>query len=98
MVELPTYKVLIEPGAIMRLPSLVGEIEGVHRVAVVTDSHVAPLYANRLVGALSNAALFTIPAGETAKTRETWATLTDGMLASGYGRDSLIVAVGGGVV
>lgn len=39
----------------------------------------------------------TFPAGEASKTRETWARLTDELLASGYGRDSAIVALGGGV-
>jgi 3-dehydroquinate synthase len=39
-----------------------------------------------------------IPAGETNKTREVWARLTDQMLAGGYGRDSAVIALGGGVV
>lgn len=39
-----------------------------------------------------------IPAGESNKTRETWARLTDQMLAKGYGRDSAVIALGGGVV
>jgi 3-dehydroquinate synthase len=39
-----------------------------------------------------------MPAGESNKTREVWARLTDEMLAKGYGRDSAIIAVGGGVV
>lgn len=43
------------------------------------------------------AAPFTFPAGETSKTRETWARLTDELLAAGHGRDSGIVALGGGV-
>src|SRR4029079_19599477 len=42
--------------------------------------------------------LLTIPAGETNKTRDTWARLTDQMLAKGYGRDSAVIALGGGVV
>ena len=41
---------------------------------------------------------FTIPAGESNKTRETWARLTDQMLAKRYGRDSAVIALGGGVV
>jgi 3-dehydroquinate synthase len=42
--------------------------------------------------------LFLIPAGETNKTRDTWARLTDQMLAKNYGRDSAVIALGGGVV
>jgi 3-dehydroquinate synthase len=39
-----------------------------------------------------------MPAGESNKTRETWARLTDQMLAKRYGRDSAVIALGGGVV
>lgn len=39
-----------------------------------------------------------ISAGESYKTRETWATVTDALLEAGLGRDSTIVALGGGVV
>jgi 3-dehydroquinate synthase len=42
--------------------------------------------------------LLTIPAGETSKTRKSWSRLTDELLDSGFGRDSAIVALGGGVV
>jgi 3-dehydroquinate synthase len=40
----------------------------------------------------------TISAGESHKTRETWATITDALLKAGLGRDSTIIALGGGVV
>jgi 3-dehydroquinate synthase len=40
----------------------------------------------------------TIVAGESSKTRSEWARLTDLMLERGFGRDSVVVAVGGGVV
>ena len=39
----------------------------------------------------------TFPAGEASKTREQWARLTDALLAHGFGRDSGIIALGGGV-
>lgn len=39
-----------------------------------------------------------ISAGESHKTRETWAIVTDALLDAGVGRDSTIVALGGGVV
>jgi 3-dehydroquinate synthase len=37
------------------------------------------------------------PPGEASKTREQWTRLTDALLEQGYGRDSGIVALGGGV-
>jgi 3-dehydroquinate synthase len=57
-------------------------------------------YSARLRSSLgdSRTEVLTIPAGETHKTRDTWARLTDELLAAGFGRDSTIVALGGGVV
>jgi 3-dehydroquinate synthase len=40
----------------------------------------------------------TVPAGESSKTRDQWMRLTDWLLAEGAGRDTAIVALGGGVV
>jgi 3-dehydroquinate synthase len=71
-----------------------------HRYALITDSNVGPIYADKLRGQFkaNTIDVFTIPAGESNKTRETWASLTDQMLASGFGRDSAVIALGGGVV
>ena len=70
------------------------------RAAIITDTNVAPLHAVPLAERLGidTAAILTITAGEGSKTRDEWARLTDSLLARGYGRDSVIVAVGGGVV
>jgi 3-dehydroquinate synthase len=43
------------------------------------------------------ATTFVFDAGESSKTRETWADLTDRMLAAGIGRDGCVIAVGGGI-
>jgi 3-dehydroquinate synthase len=62
---------------------------------------VAPLYAEVAVTALNRkarATVVTFPSGEWNKTRETWASLTDRLVAAGVGRDGAIVALGGGVV
>lgn len=76
------------------------EVAPAHRYAVISDSNVGPLYANQVRDDLGKDAadLLTIPAGESNKTRDTWARLTDQMLAKGYGRDSAVIALGGGVV
>ena len=71
-------------------------------VAVVTNGVVAPLYLERMQRALEQAGgrvvSILIGDGEQAKA---WATLDhviDGLLAARCGRDSVIVALGGGVV
>jgi len=70
------------------------------RLAIISDSTVAPLYAERLAASLGTPApdLLTVPAGEPSKTRDEWARLTDVLLTRGFGRDSAILALGGGVV
>ena len=99
-VVLPTYIVSIAPGALDRIGEIVRVSAAAHRYAIITDDNVGPLYATRVSAALRMpaAATFTLAAGEAHKTRETWARLTDEMLAAGFGRDTTIIAVGGGVV
>jgi 3-dehydroquinate synthase len=88
---------LSNPGVFMRtLPSLR------QRVAVVTDDTVALLYAqhicHHLVVSGIAAELCAFPSGEKSKTRATKELLEDQLFARGFGRDTTIIAVGGGVV
>ena len=52
-------------------------------------AHVAAPIADTFV--------LSFPAGEVHKTRETWARLTDQLIAQRFGRDTMIIAMGGGV-
>ena len=99
-VELPTYRVLIARGALAEVGRIAASTTGAHRYAIVSDESVAPLYAGRVRAALGEGRtrLYTIPSGEEHKTRASWTTLTDSMLADGFGRDTAIIALGGGVV
>jgi len=94
------YDVHVERGALQRLDTLLDDVAGAAAYAVIADDRVAALHGATAIGTLSRRApaeLFTFPAGEANKTRDTWATLTDAMLARGLGRDSCVVALGGGV-
>jgi 3-dehydroquinate synthase len=79
-----------------------GLIGNIKKIAIITDSNVRDLYANKLRDKLITAGFdadtFVFPAGEKSKTRETKAWIEDKMLANGYRRDCCIIAVGGGVV
>ena len=99
-VALPTYRVTIAAGALGRAADVVHEVASAHRYAIITDANVGPLYAAPLRATLgeSRTEVLTIPAGEAHKTRDSWASLTDELLTRGFGRDSTIVALGGGVV
>jgi len=61
---------------------------------------VGPLYDEQVKAQFEKDRLdvLMIPAGESNKTRETWTRLTDQMLAKRYGRDSTVIALGGGVI
>ena len=97
-----SYDILIRRGLLAELPALVQAACPASRYAIITDSHVAKLYGEKLVARCRDAGLqaelFEFPAGEWNKTRETWASLSDRMLARQFGRDCAVVALGGGVV
>ncbi|MFN0064987.1 MAG: 3-dehydroquinate synthase [Chlamydiales bacterium] len=65
-------------------------------IAVVTDKNLASL--GKIVAASLCGTLFLVPPGEEAKSREQKAQLEDALFAALMGRDTLIVALGGGVV
>ncbi len=95
---LGSYPVLVAPGLLGQLEALVAEHLGASRVVLIADAAVyGLLQAGRLGRAPWTGSALTFPPGEASKTRERWAGLTDLLLAQGYGRDSGIVALGGGV-
>ena len=104
VVALPGYEVIVAPGALHDAGAIITRAAPAHHYAVVSDPNVAPLYVERVRASLADAApgatmsLLLVPPGEEHKTRELWAHLTDELLASGAGRDTTIVALGGGVV
>ena len=99
-VELPTYRVLVARGALADVGRIASAATKAHRYAIISDDTVAPLYAARVRSSLGEgrARLYTIRPGEEQKTRATWASLTDSLLADGYARDTTIIALGGGVI
>src|SRR5207253_44461 len=72
------------------------------RCAIISDSHVAPLFANRVKKSLVTVGLrptlITIPAGEKSKTLQQAGAICDQMIAAGLDRQSFVVGLGGGVV
>lgn len=72
-----------------------------HACCLISDDVVAPLHAERIGRFLSaqdtKTRLLTFPSGEASKSRSVWALLTDAMIDARFGRDTVVVAVGGGV-
>ncbi len=104
VVALPGYEVTIAAGALEQAGDVIVRAAPAHHYAIVSDPNVAPLYVERVRAAVAAAApgvamsLLLVPPGEAHKTRELWAHLTDELLATGAGRDTTILALGGGVV
>ncbi|AHG90069.1 3-dehydroquinate synthase [Gemmatirosa kalamazoonensis] len=92
------YPVWVAPGLLADIGALVARVAPAHRYVVITDTAVGPLHGNAVAGMLPDALRLDVPPGESQKTRDSWARLTDAMLSAGCGRDTTVVAVGGGVV
>lgn len=75
---------------------------GAGRCAILTDAHVAPLWAGRVQAALAAAGLanevIILPPGEGAKSFFEFQRVCEAVLAQGLERRDLIIALGGGVV
>lgn len=97
-----SYDILVAPGLVHELDKILKQYCPAAAYALISDSHVAKVYGEDLMQRLSaaghRAELLTFPAGEWNKTRETWASLSDRMLAAHLGRDCAVIALGGGVV
>ena len=95
------YPITITTGALDRLGQIVCDVTPKNRVLAITDRTVDALYGARVADALA----LTDPRGrcvfdirEQTKTRETWAAISDALLERHCGRDTTLVALGGGVV
>jgi shikimate kinase/3-dehydroquinate synthase len=95
------YSVIVQPGGLDDLGSLLREYRLDGPVALVTEKNVAPLYAKRALASLQDSGypvqVLTNPAGESAKTLKTISGLWRIFLKSGLDRHSTVVALGGGV-
>lgn len=93
--------VVVSPGSLARLGPEIAAAAPAFRYAIITDSNVGPLFAERVAASFEDrgsVSILTIPAGETHKNRDSWATLTDQLSSTGHGRDTTIVSLGGGMI
>jgi 3-dehydroquinate synthase len=97
-----SHDVVVERGILRRLHQEMGQVGDFSRIGLVTDDvvrrHVAEPLQIELRGRGMEAVLFSFPAGEKTKSVETVLDLCRRLVASGFDRRSVLVAVGGGVV
>jgi 3-dehydroquinate synthase len=96
--SLSRYEIEIGSGLLKRQSEYLATLGS--RFAIITDDQVASLYGNQLLAALAGleAYLFSFPHGEKSKTRSTKDFLEDQLFEKGLGRDTCVIALGGGVV
>jgi 3-dehydroquinate synthase len=93
-----SYPVYVEPGGLERLSGLVQLHLPRRRVVMLADATVHQLYREERLGKPGwQGETLTIPPGEASKTRAHWGSLTDQLLERQFGRDSGLIALGGGV-
>ena len=95
-----SYPVVVGRGLEGSVAEFLADKHPDRRAAVITDSNVASLAAEGLLSSFGSrpADLVVFPAGEASKTREVKKRVEDELIARGFGRDTVIVALGGGVV
>jgi 3-dehydroquinate synthase len=95
------YPVRIGPGLISDAESWRDAIRGRH-ILIVSDDNVAPLYAERMRGAMEgcgvDSAVLALAAGEAHKNLDAVSKVFDALAGLGATRDACVIALGGGVV
>lgn len=92
------YDIVIGQGVLA--PGFLTEYVPSRRAVVVTNTTVAPLWLNTLIAALGDVdhCIHTLADGEQHKTMDAVLAIIDTALAHGMARDTVFVALGGGVV
>ncbi|MFI3243386.1 MAG: 3-dehydroquinate synthase [Akkermansia sp.] len=97
-----SYDVIVENGALNGLGQHLQAANIKGKIALISDSNVAPLYAERAVASLESAgygvSTHVFTAGEINKSLQTVEQISNEMVAAGHDRKSIVLALGGGVV
>jgi 3-dehydroquinate synthase len=94
-----SYPIHIGAG-LLRDPAVLAAAVPGQDVLLVSNTTVAPLYADRVRSALAGRRLVEVvlPDGEEHKTLETAGRVFDVLVANRFGRDAMVLALGGGVI
>lgn len=94
-----SYPVIVERGALAQLSELVQKYAANHRYAFIVDARAGSLHGQQAQSGFpaDRTIMLTVPSGEKSKSRAEWLRLSDALLEWGAGRDTTIIAMGGGV-
>ena len=90
-----SYPIWVGAGVLERLPAALQGLRGL----VVTDAHVDECHGDKVMGLLGpDWGKIVLPPGESSKSASRWADLLEQIAAAKLDRQSVLVALGGGVV
>lgn len=100
--EADGYSVWIGEGLLAHLAEKIRPFDRGGAIALITDTTVGAIYGPRVADSLRDAdyrvTQISVAAGEASKSLATVARVCDEMIAGGLDRNSLVIALGGGVV
>lgn len=93
-----SYEVHVVPGISAQLDAFLTSLLPGRRIAIITDATIQSRLTHAGLWPALDAPVIIVPDGEVAKSREEWGRVTDQLLAREFGRDSALVALGGGSI
>ena len=97
-----SYDIVLHPGLLATVGDRLSAFTTSPKIGVVTDRHVASRYLHGTLRSLSKAGYdptpIILPPGERTKTLGTIAKILDALVKSKFERQSLLLALGGGVI
>ena len=97
-----SYDIIIEHGLLSTLGALVSQKFGKPKTFIVTDNNISVHWLKQTIESFSAQGIFPkvleVPVGESTKSFTNLEKIIDQLLESKVGRDSLLIALGGGVI
>src|SRR3989338_9009858 len=94
------YKIFVGSSILGKMADFIRQNHSGKKIAVIIGENTNKLHGNKIKSKLNdlNPLFITVPSGESSKSREMKEKIEDKLLDSKFGRDSLIIAIGGGVI
>lgn len=97
-----SYDILIQKGALQTVGQWVSQQWGKQKVGIITDTNVAPLYAEQVKKSLEEqgfkVSIYVVTAGEQSKSLQEAEKLYQSLAEDQFSRSDGIIALGGGVI
>lgn len=92
--------ILLGSSVLTELPGYIKNNHGTKKIVVITDDNIQKLYGEGIIKLLKEFSpyIVSVQPGEASKSRETKQKIEDDLLDRKYSRDTLIIALGGGVI